>query len=362
MANQTAPAPDYAGIIVAASTDYAMMFLDAEGVIRFWNPGAEKLFGSAPADAIGRHFNFVFSEEDCRSGLPDADLRTAGQSGKATSYQTLVRANGGRVLCESTTFALRDAEGNITGYSRISREASDRQRLEKAAERANDELHRFVFTVSHDLAEPLRTVRNFAELLQRRYKGQLDADADDFINFMVDAVTRMGHLLNDLTSYSRAGREDKTRPEACQGTAVLHWALMNVDPMVKQTNARITSDALPTVYVDQSQFASLFQHLLTNSMKFAKAEESPLIHVAARRLDEDGQWQFSISDNGTGVPDDQLERVFGVFKRLVKRDIPGTGIGLAICRKIVEAHGGSIWMESELGKGATVHFTLPAYD
>ncbi|HYO79902.1 MAG TPA: ATP-binding protein [Bryobacteraceae bacterium] len=360
MANQTAPAPEYCQQIVAASVDYAMLFLDGDGVIRYWNTGAEKIFGLPAAEAIGRHHNFLFTEEDCRSGVPDAELRTAAESGKSLAARWLVRHDGTRFWGEGTTTVVRDADNRITGYAKVARNASERQRLEQALERSSDELHRFSFTVSHDLQEPLRTVRNFAELLQRRYKGKLDADADDFITFMVEAVGRMGQLLNDLTAYSRAGREDKTRPEPCQGANVLQWALMNVDGLVKQTSASITWDPLPVVYVDQNQFANLFQQLLTNSLKF-RSEVAPVIHVSAHRISEQ-QWQFSVRDNGTGVPEDQTERIFGVFKRLVHRDVPGTGIGLAICRKIVEAHGGRIWMDSSPGQGATVHFTLPAYD
>jgi light-regulated signal transduction histidine kinase (bacteriophytochrome) len=170
----------------------------------------------------------------------------------------------------------------------------------------------------------------------------------------------MGQLLNDIVAYSRAGREDKTRMEPTQSVNVLQWAIMNVDGLAKQTGAVITWDPLPTVVADQAQLATVFQHLLTNGMKF-RSGEPPNIHISAQQT-QDRMWEFSIRDNGVGVDPEYLERVFGVFKRLASRDVPGTGIGLAICRKIIEAHGGQIWMESQAGQGATVKFTLPAHE
>lgn len=353
-------APEFSGAIVSSTAEYAMMFLDPDGVIRSWNPAAARVFGYPASDAVGQHHAMLYRPADCDAGVPQSELRTAEGAGHASDHRWMIRKGGEEFWAEGETCAVRDENGVLSGFARVVRNASERRRLEQAIERSNDELQRFAFAISHDLKGPLRSVRSFAELLERRYKSQLDADADEFITFILDGTKRMEDLLNDILAYSQAGREDKTRPEPTQAANVLQWAIMNVDGMAKKSGASITWDPLPTVYVDQTQMASLLQHLLSNSIKFRGAE-SPRIHISARRLEGDLH-EFSVSDNGAGVAPEYTERIFGIFKRLVTSEVPGTGIGLAICRKIVEAHGGKIWMESEPGSGATVKFTLPAYD
>lgn len=225
--------------------------------------------------------------------------------------------------------------------------------------RSNDELQRFAYTVSHDLQEPLRTIRSYAELIDRRYKGKLDSDGDEFLHFIVDATSRMSQLLKDLLAYSQAGRPDRTNPELTAAVNVLEWAIMNVDRLAKETGASITHDPLPIVEADPLQLSQVFQNLLGNAIKF-RGDQPPAIHVSAERVDSG--YQFSVKDNGIGVDPEHHERIFGVFKRLHGKDVPGSGIGLAICRKIIESHGGRIWIESKLGAGVNIKFTLPAHD
>ena len=359
MANPMVPVPDVYRSIVHSTSEYAMLYLSLDGVIQSWNPGAERVFGYTEAEAVGQHYSLLFGEEDRGSGVPQKELQRATMDGSASNTRWLVRKSGEAFWAEGVTSAVRDSAGTLVAYTKIARNASERQRLEQVLERTNDELQRFAFTISHDLQEPLRTVRSYAELLERRYKNKLDDDANEFIHYMVDGTKRMGQLLTDILAYSQAGREDKTRPEPTQAANVLQWAHMNVDGLLKQAGGTITWDPLPTVMVDQTQFASLFQHLFTNAIKFRSAEP-PKIHVSAEPIDS--MWQFSVQDNGVGVDAEYHERIFGVFKRLANRDVPGTGIGLAICRKIIEAHGGKIWFESQAGQGSTVKFTLPSYD
>jgi PAS domain S-box-containing protein len=335
-----------------------MFFVGEHGAIQTWNPGAENVLGYAASEAVTRNLADLYRQVDRAAGIPEADLRTAAASGSVRDHRWLVRNDGSEFWAEGSLTAVRDSGGELAGYACIFRDASERRRLEQALERTNEELQRFVFTVSHDLKEPLRTTGTYSELLARRYKGKLDADADEFIRFIVDGVARMGQLLGDIVAYSHAGRQDRTRPEATQSANVLQWALMNLDGLAKQTGAVITHDALPTVLADQTQLSNVFQHLLGNSIKF-RGQEAPRVHVSAQQISRK-QWEFSVRDNGIGVASDQTERVFGVFKRLHGREMPGTGIGLAICRKIIDAHGGRIWMESEPGKGTIVRFTLPA--
>jgi chemotaxis family two-component system sensor kinase Cph1 len=222
--------------------------------------------------------------------------------------------------------------------------------------RSNEELEKFAYVASHDLQEPLRMVSSFARLLENRYKGKLDQDADDFINFAVDGANRMQVLITDLLAYSRVGRWGNEFKEE-SSDAVLERALSNLKVVVEQRGAVVTRDPLPVMMGDDSQLAQLFQNLIGNAVKFCK-DRTPHIHVSSER--RGNKWVFSIRDNGIGIAPEYFERIFLIFQRLHgKQEYPGTGIGLAICRKVAERHGGRIWVESEPGSGSTFYFTIP---
>jgi PAS domain S-box-containing protein len=345
--------------LVQAVHHYALYILDPNGTVVSWNPGGTAVHGYTAEEIIGRHYSILYTDEDRASGVPDTELKVAAAEGTADDTRWLLRKDGHKFWAEGVSTAIRNRADVVTGYAKVTRDATERRQLEKQLERSNDELQRFAYTVSHDLQEPLRTVRSYAELVSRRYSGKLDQDADEFIHFMVDAAGRMTQLLKDLLAYSQAGRPDRTTPEPTSSANILQWALMNVDRLVKETSAVITYDPLPMVQADQTQLSQVFQNLLGNSIKY-RSSEPPKIHISARRLD--GEYEFAVSDNGMGVAEEHHDRIFGVFKRLHGKDVPGTGIGLAICRKIIESHGGRIWIESQVGQGATFKFTLPAHD
>jgi light-regulated signal transduction histidine kinase (bacteriophytochrome) len=244
------------------------------------------------------------------------------------------------------------------------RQESARKRAEEQAarlmedlQRSNAELEQFAYVASHDLQEPLRMVSSYTQLLARRYKDKLDKDADEFIAFAVDGANRMQRMINDLLTYSRAGTRGKEFTSVdCE--AALGQAHANLRIAIEEHNAVITHDPLPTVMADEGQLAQLFQNLISNAIKF-RGEEPPRIHVSARRRNQ--EWVLSVRDNGIGIEPQYTERIFVIFQRLHTRaEYPGTGIGLAICRRIVERHGGRIWVESEPGKSSTFFFTLPA--
>jgi signal transduction histidine kinase len=222
--------------------------------------------------------------------------------------------------------------------------------------RSNAELEQFAYVASHDLQEPLRMVTGFVQLLKKRYHGRLDAEADEFIQFAVDGTTRMRSLIDDLLSFSRAGRAHRPlRPTDC--ALVLKEALGNLDPAIRESGAVLTCEEMPTVMGDATQLTQLFQNLVGNAIKF-RGERRPEVHVSATRgLRE---WTFSVRDNGIGIQPEFANRLFVIFQRLHGRDkYAGTGIGLATCKKIVTRHGGRIWLVSEPGQGATFYFTLP---
>ena len=223
-------------------------------------------------------------------------------------------------------------------------EQETRQRQELA--RSNAELQQFAYIASHDLQEPLRMVTSYLQLIERRYKGKLDADADDFIAFAVDGAVRMKTLITDLLAYSRVGTHGRSL-ELTDSTRTLQTAIANLKVAIEESNAVITSDPLPEIMADPSQLVQLFQNLIGNAIKF-RGEVQPIVHVSAQSIDQPPQWLFSVQDNGIGIEPQYRERIFVIFQRLHKRsECPGTGIGLAICKKIVERHHGKIWMESE---------------
>ncbi len=255
------------------------------------------------------------------------------------------------------TEELRDAN------TRLSVELDERRRAEhRMAQytsdlaRSNAELEQFAYVASHDLQEPLRMVASFTQLLAKRYQGKLDQNADEFIGFAVDGANRMQQLINDLLAFSRVGTRGKP-PAPTDLTEVLKDAEANLYQAIGESGAVITYDPLPVVSGDLVQLTQLFQNLLANAIKF-RSEEAPRIHVSAQAREED--WLLSVKDNGIGIAPEHQERIFAIFQRLHGRgEYPGTGIGLALCKKIVERHGGHIWVESAPGQGSTFYFNIP---
>ncbi len=223
-------------------------------------------------------------------------------------------------------------------------------------ERSNQDLEQFAYEASHDLQEPLRMISSYTQLLARRYKGKLDQDADDFIGYTVDGANRMQQLINDLLAFSRVGTRGKPL-ESVSSQAALDLALENLQTAIEESHAQVTQDTLPVVLADDFQLMQLFQNLIGNAIKF-HSDKPPSIHVGIE--DGEKEWVFTVQDNGIGIDPQYFGRIFIIFQRLNKRDqFPGTGIGLAICKKIVQRHGGRIWADSKPGLGSTFYFTLP---
>jgi len=229
---------------------------------------------------------------------------------------------------------------------------------ERTAElvRANEELRQFGYAASHDLREPLRTVASYTQLLNRRYQGKFDQEAEEFMAYIVESVHRMDSLLSDLLSYSHQLNVSEQALAAVDTEAVLAGVLMNLDSSIRESGTKITHDPLPEVTSDFVQLGQVFQNLIGNSIKY-RSQAAPCIHISAE--EQDDQWLFSFKDNGLGIDPRYHEQIFGIFKRLHGREYPGTGIGLALVKRIVERQGGRIWVESEVGQGATFKFTVP---
>ncbi len=241
-------------------------------------------------------------------------------------------------------------------------EIATRQRYAAELERSNRDLEQFAYIVSHDLRAPLRMIKGFLGLLQRQYQGQLDDKADEYINFAVEGAENMGTLIEALLGYARVDSQGQD-PVPTDANATLDATLRTLQFRIEAADATVTYDPLPTVLVDPTQLGQLFQNLIANALKFHRPDVPPHITVAAERAEDAANpaWIFSVQDNGIGIPQDQQARIFGIFQRLhTCKEYEGTGIGLAVCKKIVERHGGRIWVESEVGEGTTFYFTLPA--
>ena len=252
--------------------------------------------------------------------------------------------------------SIRERQRAEEEVRRLNAELEDRVR-ERTAElsRANDELRQFAYAASHDLREPLRTVASYTQLLSRRLRGRLDDEGREFMNFILDSVRRMDLLVNDLLAYSH---QLSSKPQALsplKAEAVLEGVLLNLAGSIRESGTVVTHDPLPIVFSEFVQLGQVFQNLISNSIKY-RGPNPPRIHISAKEGDDD--WVLSFRDNGIGIEPRYQEQIFGLFKRLHGREIPGTGIGLALCKRIVEHDGGKIWVESELGQGATFLFTV----
>jgi PAS domain S-box-containing protein len=352
----------YRGLLEAAPD--AMVVVNQAGEIVLLNVQAEKQFGYSRDELLGQKVKNIIPEGFAERLIADA-LRSA-EDARAQKIGTGIelsgrRKDGSAFPIEIMLSPLESPEGFlVTAAIRdISvRKQSEAHLLLKMDElnRSNEELRQFAYIASHDLQEPLRMVASYTQLLSRRYKGKLDADADEFIAYAVDGANRMQRLIQDLLTYSRVGTKGINLADISSEKALQH-ALANLHGAIGDSAAVVTHDPLPDVMADEGQLTQLFQNLVGNGIKY-HSTELPRVHISAAR--QGGRkWLFSVKDNGLGIDKQYFERIFGMFQRLHKREeFAGTGIGLAICKKIVERHGGHISVESQPGQGSTFRFAL----
>jgi len=353
----------YTRSLIESNID-AIVTCDPWGIITDVNKEMEVLTGCTRDELIGAPFKNYFTDPE----RAEKGIKQVLAEGRMTNYELAALRRGGKETAVSfNATTLYDRERKLQGVfvsvhdiSEIKR-LSEVKRLNEALTRSNLELEQFAYVASHDLQEPLRMVSSYTQLLAQRYEDKLDQDAKDFIGFAVDGANRMQRLIQDLLEYSRITSKGKAAGPLDTHDA-LGEAVRNVQAAIQESQGLVTNGDLPRVLGDRTQIIQVFQNLLGNALKFQKPGEPSQIHVSAERNPEQpGYWTFRVTDNGIGIEPRHFDRLFMIFQRLHgKREYPGTGIGLSLCKRIVERHGGKIWLESEAGKGTTFIFTLPA--
>jgi len=386
---------------VVESSEDAIITKSLDGTILAWNRGAEKVFGYPSSEAVGRSILFLLPPERVNE---EAEILSQIALGHGVEhFETIrVRKDGRHINISATISPIRDKGGAIVGASKIARDITERKRADqeiqrlngemecrnkeleaKAAElqrardelevrvnertdelastnqvleRSNIELQQFAYIASHDLQSPLRSISGFVQLLKSEYEGKLDQQADDWIRRTVQAIGQMQTMIRDVLAYSRV--DSRSRPfEPTAFLDVFNDAVALLESSIRDAGGQVVCGELPVVMGDRSQLVQLMQNLIGNGLKY-HGDKSPSVHVSAKR--NGSEWTVSVRDNGIGIDPKYHERIFEIFKRLHDQtEYPGTGIGLAVCRRVVTRHGGRIWLESEAGQGSVFHFTLP---
>lgn len=333
----------------------AITLLDPEGKVVSWNPGAERLFGLPAEEILGRSLSITYEENEAREKIFRETLEAARSGGKSTSDHRRLRKDGSRFWGATAVTALMHPSGGLRGYSVVVQDVTERKRVEEELLRSNEQLEQFAYVASHDLQEPLRAVAGCVQLLEQRYRDALDDRARQYIGHAVSGVGRMQTLIDDLLTYSRVGT--RAKPLAPTDSAeVVRIVLEDLAVAIQEAEAKVTVHGLPVVWADASQLRQVFQNLVANAVKFRRSK--PEIRITAER-GEDG-WVFRVKDNGIGIDPKYFDRLFVVFQRLhTLREYPGNGLGLALCKRIIERHGGRIGVASVPGEGSVFHFTLP---
>jgi PAS domain S-box-containing protein len=334
--------------------------------ILYVNPEAVRLLGASHRDELMGHDLMSIVPPSYQGWLRSTVQKTLEtmESGIGPIIEIpLLRRDGNLVWTEGR--GTRTHFENKPAFQVFFRDISERRRAElelkeyaENLKRSNEDLERFAYVSSHDLKEPLRAIVSFSQILATEYKGRLEGKGDRYIRNIVEAGNRMNMLIDDLLQYSHLATKTISQKET-SSTEVLDETLAMLAPQVESTAAAITHDPLPSVWIDKSMLGTIFQNLIVNALKYRKETIPPRIHISARPIGD--MVQFSISDNGIGIESGYVPRLFVIFERLHRRDrYGGTGIGLALVKRIIERHGGKIWVESEVGKGSTFYFTLPA--
>ena len=350
---------DYAYRILIEDMNEGVALLTTDLSIYYCNSKLASMFEIPLENMIGKPITNFISQNQ----LKKCKIPIVSDSDSSCKEEISIESADGTLMTFQINISFLE---KIEGYYVIVTDLTEQKKAEQELhdlledlERSNQELQQFAYVSSHDLQEPLRTIASFTQLLERRYKGKFDSDADEFMEYIVEAAKRMQQMILDLLEYSRVSTNTDEFKEI-DIIEALDEALFNLKGTIEKNNAVITHTDLPKVTADKSQLTKVFQNVIANAIKFKKENEQPKIRISAKKDPQKNQYVFSIQDNGIGMDSQYVERIFTLFQRLHTRDeYQGTGIGLSVAKRIVERHGGFIWVESELGKGSTFYFTLP---
>lgn len=363
--------------LVEQVTDYGIFMLDDKGRIVSWNEGARRMKGYEANEIIGRYFSTFYPEEDIISGKPVHELKVALKEGKYEEEGWRVRKDGSRFWANVVITPVFNSLGVHIGFSKVTRDLTERKEAEKVIREsyerykelarqlkvtneelmlANEELEQFTSIVSHDLQEPIRSIKSFLQLIEIKLIQGDYKELNTYITKSINAANRMRELIRNLLHYSQVGKGELIEEEI-NVEGLFNEVKDNLKPAIQAANTEVIfASQVEYIKGDRVQITQLLQNLISNAIKFTRSEK-PRVEVGCYK--EDNLIKFAVSDNGIGIEQADLKKVFDIFRRLnTVRDFPGTGIGLAICKKIVERHGGNIWPESEQGKGTTFYFTL----
>ena len=339
-----------------------IIITDTNARIDYVNPKFTQVTGYSREEVLGQNPRILKSTETPREVYNEL-WNTIASGGEWHGELHNKKKNGKSYWARVSISPIKNMDGIITHYLGVQEDITERKKAQSALqnyatelERSNEELQQFAYVASHDLQEPLRMITSYLTILENRYKNKLDDDADEFIGYAVDGAKRMKQLIKDLLQYSRVGTHGNPfRKTKCE--EILSKTLNNLEVTIIENAVEITHDRLPIIKADEVQLLQLFQNLISNAIKFRR-KKLPKIHVGAKL--KNGEWTFSVKDNGIGIEREYEKRIFIIFQRLhTNSKYPGTGIGLALCKKIVERHGGRIWFDSEPGEGSTFYFTIP---
>jgi PAS domain S-box-containing protein len=357
-------------LLIDAVKDYAIISLDANGVVTSWNSGAQRLKGYAAAEIVGKHAGHLYSKEDIEQGKLEEELRRAAAEGHVEEEGWRVRKDGSRFWAEEVTTALRGRGGELIGFVKIDKDISARRTAEEQIQKlnleltqrveelggANRELESFSYSVSHDLRSPLRHVDGFARILKAEHSAKMAPEAIIYVDRILAAATHMGQLIDDLLNLAKIGQLELRREKA-QIAGLVKQAIAELPPEAKERNIEWWIEPLPELNCDARLLKLIFVNLLSNAVKFTRTQAAAVIEVGSRV--SDGVPTIFVRDNGVGFDMQYADKLFGVFQRLHRQeDFEGTGIGLATVQRIVRRHGGEIWVESQVNSGTTFFFTL----
>lgn len=335
-----------------------ILLVDKSGIIAHANTPCTQLFGYELSELVGQPVEIIVPEyiRSRHSGLRDRYFANPHARPMGSGLELMAARKDGSTIPVEISLSAFKYEGR-DGAIAVVRDVTEQRRLSRELKRSNEELEQFAYVASHDLQEPLRMVSGYTQLLKRRYADKLDKDANEYIEYAVDGVKRMQALITDLLSYSRLSSRAKAFSEVDLAD-LLKQVLANLQVAIDESGAKLDVSPLPVVWGDPVQLIQLFQNLASNALKFHQTGVAP--HISISVVPEKNCWRFMVADNGIGIESEYRQKIFVIFQRLHTREqYAGTGIGLAICKKIVERHGGSIWMEPASTQGSVFCFTLP---